>query len=162
MLRHMKKVMSIPRKRSKVAPAGDAKLANPYLRMGELVGEKIESESDVLALVRKGLPARSVLGFPDRRVLDLKLIAPESTLRRRVENRQSLTVDESERMMRLARITSLAEGLFGDEARAKAWLSKSEQFVPGDARVSPLELATTESGARIVEAIILRVEHGML
>lgn len=154
--------MGAPTKQPKGHAVAEPKFANPYLRMGQLVGQKIESESDVLALVRKGLPARSVLGFPDKRVLDLKLIAPESTLRRRVENNQSLTVDESERMMRFARITSLAEGLFGSEARAKAWLSKPGRFVAGADPVSPLELATTESGARIVEAIILRVEHGML
>ncbi len=154
--------MSAPTKLSKTHAVAEPKLANPYLRMGQLVGQKIESESDVLALVLKGLPARSVLGFPDKRVLDLKLIAPESTLRRRVENNQSLTVDESERVMRFARITSLAEGLFGSEARAKTWLSTPGRFVTGTDPLSPLELATTESGARIVESIILRVEHGML
>lgn len=154
--------MSAPTKLSKTHAVTEPKLANPYLRMGQLVGQKIESESDVLALVRKGLPARSVLGFPDKRVLDLKLIAPESTLRRRIENNQSLTVDESERVMRFARITSLAEGLFGSEARAKTWLSTPGRFVTGTDPLSPLELATTESGARIVESIILRVEHGML
>jgi putative toxin-antitoxin system antitoxin component (TIGR02293 family) len=153
--------MRYTRKKAAASAVAEPRLMSTYARMGQLVGQKIESESDVLALVRKGLPARSVLGFPDKRVLDLKLIAPESTLRRRVENNQSLTIDESERMMRLARITSLSEGLFGDEAMAKAWLSKPGRFVAGSDPISPLELATTESGARIIESVLLRVEHGM-
>lgn len=154
--------MNYSRRKSAAGAVAEPALASPYQRMGQLIGRKIESEADVLALVRKGLTAKSAMGFAERRVVDPKLIAPESTLRRRVENNQLLTVDESERMMRLARITSLAEALYGDEAKAKAWLGTAARFVSDADPISPLELSVTESGARIVESIILRVEHGML
>ena len=158
--------MNYSRKKSADVAVAEPAAASPYVRMGQLVGRKIESEADVLALVRKGLPARAALGFAEKRVVDPKLIAPESTLRRRVERNHHpiltcLTVDESERMMRLARITSLAESLFGDEAKARAWLSTPRALVSGEPPMSPLALAITESGARIVESILLRVEYGM-
>ncbi len=153
--------MNYSRKKSAALAVAEPAVVSPYVRMGQLVGRKIESEADVLALVRKGLPARAALGFAEKRVVDPKLIAPESTLRRRVEHNQLLTVDESERMMRLARITSLAESLFGDEAKARAWLGAPRAFVSDEPPISPLALATTESGARIVESMLLRVEYGM-
>jgi len=159
--RQMAESMNYSRKKSTVSVVAEPKLASTYLRMGQLIGRKIESEADVLALVRKGLPARAAVGFAEKRVVDLKLIAPESTLRRRVYHNQLLTVDESERMMRLARITSLAESLFGDEATASNWLVTPRSLLPEEKSISPLALAITESGARIVESVLLRVEHGM-
>lgn len=60
----------------------------------------------MLQAVRKGLSARAAVGLAEGRAVEPRRIAPESTLRQRVENNQPLTVDESERMMRLARIGS--------------------------------------------------------
>ena len=84
MLLQMEEVMNYSRKKSADVAVAEPAAASPYVRMGQLVGRKIESEADVLALVRKGLPARAALGFAEKRVVDPKLIAPESTLRRRV------------------------------------------------------------------------------
>jgi putative toxin-antitoxin system antitoxin component (TIGR02293 family) len=133
-----------------------------YVRMGELVGQTIHSETDVLGVVRKGLPASAVFGFAREFTLDPELVAPASTLRRRAGKNEALTVEESERMMRIARVTSLAEALYDDEVRAKQWLGKPGAFVPGEAPISPLALAATEAGARIVESVIQRVAYGML
>lgn len=133
-----------------------------YARMGELVGERIRSETDVLGIVRKGLPAAAVFGFAREFTLDPALVAASSTLRRRASKNEALTVEESERLMRIARVTSLAEALYDDEARAKRWLEKPGAFVPGEPPITPLALAATEAGARIVESVIQRVAYGML
>jgi len=133
-----------------------------YVRMGELVGQTIRSETDVLGVVRKGLPASAVFSFAREFTLDPELVAPASTLRRRAGKNEALTVEESERLMRIARVTSLAEALYDDEVLAKRWLSKPGAFVPGAAPISPLALAATEAGARIVESVIQRVAYGML
>ncbi|MBK6727882.1 MAG: DUF2384 domain-containing protein [Xanthomonadales bacterium] len=157
----MEEAMKYAHKKPAASAVAEPKLASPYLRMGQMVGRKLETEADVLLAVRKGLSARAAVGFAEGRAVDPKLIAPESTLRRRVENNQLLTVDESERMMRLARISSRAEGLFGDQAKARVWLLTPKALVSGEPPISPLELAITESGARIVESTLLRAEHGM-
>lgn len=145
-------------------PVTAAGAARPtmYARMGELVGQRICSETDVLGIVRKGLPASAVFGFAREFMLDPALVAASSTLRRRASKNEALTVEESERLMRIARVTALAEALYDDEARAKRWLEKPGVFVPGEPPIAPLALAATEAGARIVEAVIQRVAYGML
>lgn len=144
-----------------VAPARGAR-PTMYARMGELVGQRIRSETDVLGVVRKGLPASAVFEFTREFTLDPALVAASSTLRRRASKNEALTVEESERLMRIARVTSLAEALYDDETRAKRWLEKPGAFVPGEPPISPLALAATEAGARIVESVIQRVAYGML
>jgi putative toxin-antitoxin system antitoxin component (TIGR02293 family) len=132
-----------------------------FERMGGLLGEDIHSEMDIVTLVTRGLRSSSLETMESTMEMDVRLIAPESTLRRRIHAKQPLTVDESERLVRLARVTSLAEDIFGERSTALEWLNTKSQFVPGSAPLSPLELAVTDSGARIVEGMILRTAHGI-
>jgi putative toxin-antitoxin system antitoxin component (TIGR02293 family) len=137
------------------------KTSSLFVRMGELVGKRMSSQADVLTVVLSGLPAKGVYRFADAYGIDPSIVAPSSTLRRRATKDEALTVDESERLMRIVRVTSLAESLYEDDDRAKQWLATAAAFVPGREPISPLELAATESGARIVEEVIQRVAHGM-
>ncbi|WP_190285839.1 antitoxin Xre-like helix-turn-helix domain-containing protein [Montanilutibacter psychrotolerans] len=130
-------------------------------RMGQLLGEHIESEFDVVKLVNLGLPSSALESLSDAIDVDYKLIAPESTIRRRLNEKQHFTVDESERLMRMARVTSMAEELFGDRSTASAWLSARANYLPDVEPISPLELSATDSGTRLVEAMILRTAHGV-
>lgn len=132
-----------------------------FERMGGLLGEDIHSEMDIVTLVTKGLRSSSLETMESAMEMDVRLIAPESTLRRRISAKQPLSVDESERLVRLARVTSLAEDIFGERGTALEWLNTKSQFVPGSPPLSPLELAVTDSGARIVEGMILRTAHGI-
>jgi putative toxin-antitoxin system antitoxin component (TIGR02293 family) len=67
-----------------------------------------------------------------------------------------LTHDESDRAVRIARITSQAEEVFGDDAKAARWLRKPKARFEG--RV-PLELLRTEAGSRIVEEMLLQIDY---
>jgi putative toxin-antitoxin system antitoxin component (TIGR02293 family) len=58
---------------------------------------------------------------------------------------------------RVARITSQAEEVFGDEAKAARWLRKPKTRFEG--RV-PLELLRTDAGSRIVEEMLLQIDYG--
>jgi putative toxin-antitoxin system antitoxin component (TIGR02293 family) len=83
---------------------------------------------------------------------------PGRTLARRKEAKR-LEPDESDRLLRLARIVGLALQLFeGGLDEARAWL-----FAPHTAldNRSPIEFAGTEVGAREVENLIGRLEHGI-
>jgi putative toxin-antitoxin system antitoxin component (TIGR02293 family) len=67
--------------------------------------------------------------------------------------------EESERLLRISRLFERAAALYeGDVAGACQWL---ETPIPalGDRR--PLDLAETEPGAREVEDLIGRIEHGI-
>jgi putative toxin-antitoxin system antitoxin component (TIGR02293 family) len=80
------------------------------------------------------------------------------TLARRKESKR-LEPDESDRLVRLARIIGLALRLFeGDLAQTRHWLLASNVALGDEA---PLRMATTEVGAREVEHLIGRLEHGI-
>lgn len=83
---------------------------------------------------------------------------PLRTLARRKEARR-LQPDESDRLLRIARILGLAIQLFeGGLVDARAWLLQPHPALGGDA---PLQFATSEVGAREVENLIGRLEHGI-
>jgi putative toxin-antitoxin system antitoxin component (TIGR02293 family) len=68
-----------------------------------------------------------------------------------------LTHEESDRAVRLARVISLAEEIFGEEAKAGRWLRKPKARFSGRA---PLELLRTDAGARLVEEMLLQLDYG--
>jgi len=160
-----RKPPSIPVQSSRKAKASLEKTTpatvSVYARMGELVGQQVNSEMDLVVLVRSGLPAKSIRTLKDALGLDTELVAPETTLRRRLQDNKPLTTDETERMIRIARITSLAEALFEDKDAAHAWLNTPAQYLRGEPAISPIALSSTDPGARLVESMILRTEHGL-
>jgi putative toxin-antitoxin system antitoxin component (TIGR02293 family) len=77
--------------------------------------------------------------------------------RRKVSRR--LTPDESERLLRISAVFEDAVDLFeGDVAAAVNWLTTPRKAL-GDR--APLTYARTEPGAREVENLIGRLEHGI-
>lgn len=70
-------------------------------------------------------------------------IVPRRTLVHRMTRRESLTHDESDRAVRIARMTSLAEEVFGDDVKASRWLRKAKTRFEGR---SPLDVLRTEAG----------------
>ena len=82
---------------------------------------------------------------------------PPRTLARRTKERQ-LRPDESDRLLRLARIAALAEETLGTREKATSWLHGSIRALGG---VSPLEVLDTDVGARQVEQILGRISYGV-
>ncbi len=71
-----------------------------------------------------------------------------------------LAPDESERLLRVSMLFEKAVDLFdGDVAEATRWLRSPQRGLGGP---SPLEFARTEVGAREVENLIGRLEHGVI
>lgn len=83
---------------------------------------------------------------------------PERTLaRRRIAGR--LGRDESERLLRLARVVASSIRLFeGDVDAAITWLKTPQKALSYN---TPLSYARFEIGAREVEDLIGRLEHGV-
>ncbi len=100
-----------------------------------------------------------------RKVLDLPLLSvsrllkiPSRTLARRKEAKR-LQPDESDRLVRLSRLVGLTLQLFeGDLQSARSWLATPHTALGG---VVPVEFATTGVGAREVENLLGRLEHGI-
>jgi putative toxin-antitoxin system antitoxin component (TIGR02293 family) len=75
-----------------------------------------------------------------------------------IANHQPLTKDESDRAVRVARITAMAERVFGEPERAWCWLRKPKRNFEGR---TPLEMLATEAGARLVEEMLAQIDHGI-
>lgn len=83
---------------------------------------------------------------------------PARTLARRKEEGR-LEPEESDRLVRIARVFGCALALFeGDVDASRQWLTTEQPALGGNV---PLELARTEVGATEVEHLIGRLEHGI-
>jgi putative toxin-antitoxin system antitoxin component (TIGR02293 family) len=119
---------------------------------------------EVAARVKSGLPVaeldalRELLGLTTEGVAD-KVGISIATLSRRRNRRQALDPGHGDRLLRFARLFRLATELHdGDEQAARAWLGKPARALDGE---TPLDHAETEVGAREVEDLIGRLEHGV-
>ena len=95
-------------------------------------------------------------GYSEAEIFDL--VVPKRTLARRRAEGGLLTVEESDKALRLKRIAMQAERVFGDPAKAHRWLRKSKRALNGQ---PPLAFLASEEGARKVEGMLHRIEHGM-
>lgn len=85
------------------------------------------------------------------------LIIPLRTLSHRRARAEPLTVGESDRAVRVARLMVLATSVFGSAERGLAWLrSPLARF--DDA--APIALLATEMGARLVEELLIQIDEG--
>jgi putative toxin-antitoxin system antitoxin component (TIGR02293 family) len=116
----------------------------------------------LIAAVKAGLDTRVFvdlarrLGISEAQLAEIAGIAP-TTLGRR-KRAGALTPDESEHVIRLAALLERATRVFGDEADAADWLRTSNVALDG---ITPLALADTELGAREVDDLLGRLEHGV-
>jgi len=86
------------------------------------------------------------------------LVVPKRTLARRKAANELLTVEETDKALRLERIAMQAERVFGDADKAHRWLRKAKRELKGE---TPLAWLASEAGARVVEEMLFRIEHGI-
>ncbi len=84
------------------------------------------------------------------------LQVPPRTLARRKSNHR-LRADESDRLIRFARLATQATQVLGSEEKSAAWLHRPNRALRNQA---PLDLLRTDLGAKQVEEVLGRIEHG--
>lgn len=130
-------------------------VGGPYV-LGEEVGDSLA----FVRLVRRGLPVGAIKHVIDSGRLSLSEVDQVVLPRKTLANRQklgTLTAEQSDRLMRVARVIAAAEETFGRE-RSKLWLRRPTTALGGE---TPLALLDTDEGAREVEALIGRIAHGL-
>jgi putative toxin-antitoxin system antitoxin component (TIGR02293 family) len=95
-------------------------------------------------------------GYSEAEIFEL--VVPKRTLARRQARREPLTIEETDKALRLARIADLATRVFGDEAKAHRWLRKPKRDLMGQ---TPLAFLASETGARTIEQMLHRIDHGI-
>jgi putative toxin-antitoxin system antitoxin component (TIGR02293 family) len=129
---------------------------------GEAVTGPLESDLDVVAMVRRGVPTEAVDHFLAASHLSFNAIErhvlPRRTFKRRQHAAEPLDAAESDRLLRLVRLVVAANETFGDPAKAYVWLGRENRTLGGQ---SPLSLADTDLGARSVETLLGQIGHGL-
>lgn len=125
--------------------------------------QKIENVDDLDRLVQRGLPYQVFVEVMTRFALGREeaqrfLLVPSRTLARRKAKARMRAI-ESDRLIRLARIGARAMEVFGTDEKAAAWLHRPVRAL---ANKTPLELLQTDLGAKRVEDVLGRIEHGVI
>lgn len=113
--------------------------------------------------VEEGLPVLEVAEFGEKAGFTTEELArliqiPPRTYARRVAGKARLKVTEGERAVRIMRLFERARQIFGTDENTRGWFS-AKLLALG--YKTPLEFAQTEPGAREVENILGRIEHGV-
>jgi putative toxin-antitoxin system antitoxin component (TIGR02293 family) len=125
-----------------------------------VLGADVRSQADLALAVSKRLPLSALEGLSlaglSEQEID-RFVIPQRTRRHRAQKRQPLTVDESDRAVRLLRVQSLAEETFVGREKASRWLRRPLTELHGE---TPLVVAQTETGARVIETILGKIAWG--
>jgi putative toxin-antitoxin system antitoxin component (TIGR02293 family) len=130
---------------------------------GASLGLTATATDQLVGQIEAGLPFKTLKSLAALSGMPVTVIAstvgiPERTLARRKAGGR-FAPDESERLLRISTVFEQAVELFeGDVAGAVTWLTSPKRAL-GDR--TPLAYSRTEVGAREVESLIGRLEHGV-
>ena len=124
------------------------------------IGIKPKSDFELARLTEEGLSLDSIVSLKDHgltftEISDI-IISPR-TLKHRKSRRELLSNEETDRVVRVARLLSMAEEIFGSRKKALAWLRAKDDRL--DNR-SPLQMLSTESGGRLIENMLWQIDEG--
>jgi putative toxin-antitoxin system antitoxin component (TIGR02293 family) len=140
-------------------------MATQFAEVETLVGIPPGEAGSALGLadsVEDGLPVGAVDRIakafaPDDAGFKFRIV-PKSTLERRRKARQRLTIEEGDRVARLAKVYAMAMSIYHDEAKAREFLKRPHMMLSGKA---PRDVAlATGSGADAVVQLLGRAAYG--
>jgi putative toxin-antitoxin system antitoxin component (TIGR02293 family) len=134
-----------------------------YRTRGSSLGLSTLSTDDLIRAVQRGFSFKSLetfsaeTGFAPAEIASIAGIPERTFARRKVAGR--LSPEESERLLRISTVFEKAAALFeGDVGETLEWLTQPKKAL-GDK--VPLAYSRSELGAREVENLIGRLEHGV-
>lgn len=140
--------------------SGEVREVNPFALF---LGFKRTDTAYVIQKISQGLSYSSYtrllneISLSQQMLSDIVRISASTLARRQQSGR--LTPEESDRIARIAKVFSDAVELFeGDKSSARQWLLTPSEALGGE---TPLKYSQSELGAREVEKLIGRLEHGV-
>ncbi len=123
---------------------------------------RVRTPEDLIEATRAGLSYAAFEAIRIRFEIGTKTMArllelPARTLARRKHERRFRS-EESDRLMRVARIGALAEATLGSTQKAARWLRTPNRALAGQA---PLDRLDTDMGTREIESLLLRIGYGV-
>jgi putative toxin-antitoxin system antitoxin component (TIGR02293 family) len=132
---------------------------NPNI--SEYIGVAPASEFDLAVIVEAGLPTEKLnllreKGLTFSEVSEI-VISPR-TLKHRKARGETLSHEESDRLVRVARVVALAGEVFGNHEKALLWLRSQDDRIGNR---SPMSMLQTESGGRLVENMLWQIDENV-
>ncbi len=128
----------------------------------KVLRREVRSDLELAAAVREGLSYGAldhVLRSDDLEASEAyALVGSRRTLLRKKQEGKRLSPAESDRLTRVIRIIARADEALGDRVRAHGWLRDPNRALGGE---QPLDLLDSDAGARMVERVLGRIEHGI-
>lgn len=117
----------------------------------------------LMNVIRKGLPTKSLDQLAKQLELSSSAIVVElglakRTYARKVEKQELLSTEQTERVVRLARVFSYAKHVFGSEEKARRWMVKPNRALGSEV---PLRLLDTDIGGNAVVDELGRIDYGV-
>ena len=112
-------------------------------------------------LVEQGLPTSSIEDLRSEGLTFSEvhsLVLPARTLKHRKEKKQPLSIEETDRALRLAKVLALAEQVFADREKALGWLRRPNQRLNGRA---PLDMLRSEVGGDLIRQMLYQIDEGI-
>jgi putative toxin-antitoxin system antitoxin component (TIGR02293 family) len=128
----------------------------------DVLGRSIRSDLDWIEALNHGFPFQTLEAAVEHGLLSREeseaLVIPRRTLSHRRAKHQRLSLEESDRLLRIARTSARAEDVFGNPEKARRWLRKPSRPLNG---ATPLELLRSATGTELVQEELVRIEHGI-
>jgi putative toxin-antitoxin system antitoxin component (TIGR02293 family) len=132
---------------------------NPNI--SEYIGVTPKSEFDLAEIVENGLPTDNLSLLRDKGLTFSEvseIVISPRTLKHRKARGEHLSHEETDRVVRVARVVALAESVFGNHEKALLWLRSPDDRIGNR---SPLSMLQTESGGRLVENMLWQLDEGV-
>lgn len=134
-------------------------MASPHIF--EMIGITPRSDFDLARITEEGISTDSLSALKDRGLTFSEvseIIISPRTLKHRKTRKEPLSHEETDRVVRVARIFSLAEEIFASREKALMWLRMPDERLENR---TPLKMLTTESGGRLVENMLWQIDEGI-
>jgi putative toxin-antitoxin system antitoxin component (TIGR02293 family) len=131
------------------------------LTLEQYIGVSSNSALNLAEIAEKGLPTDSITYLKEKGLTFsevAEIVISPRTLKHRKARREPLSVEETGRTLRVARILSLADQVFGNHEKALTWLRQVDERLNNR---TPLSMLHTESGGRLVENLLWQIDEGV-
>jgi putative toxin-antitoxin system antitoxin component (TIGR02293 family) len=112
--------------------------------------------------VERGLPIAMLEEFSAYSGIAMKdlleVVIPARTLKHRRARQEPLSIDESDRLSRVAKMYELAVKVYSDRDDGREWLCGKKRRFDGK---TALEMLRTEGGEHAVQGFLIQIDEGM-
>jgi putative toxin-antitoxin system antitoxin component (TIGR02293 family) len=129
--------------------------------IADWLGARPASDYELVGFAENGLPLTTVQRMVERGLTRDEvhsIVIPERTLKHRKARHQRLTKEESDRAIRAALLLARAGAVFGSSQDGLNWMRGPKRRFGNR---PPIELMASETGARVVEEMLVQIDQGI-